>query len=487
MDIYQSGGRLVCPVKVQVDATKGRKTTIAVLAPIQGGSLKELLTEAIDFFKWEGDKRKPCGPHQDLVAAILGRFGKWKFPVVSGVVTAQTLRRDGTVLAKEGFDPATGLFVMGPLPRMKPIPSNPTRQDAEEAISLLRETVAEFPFCDDASRAGAISGLITPNVRPALTTVPLHAMSATAPGTGKSYLDDMIAGPPIGDAMPTIASGGDEEETEKRVASMIMDGATLFSIDNVTAPLGGDALCQAIERPTFRARTLGRSEIRDWRNTWSIYATGNNLRIRDDMPRRTLLIRMDAGTEQAEDRQFKANPLAAILADRGRYIRAALIVVLAYRAAGMPGRLKGIGDPFDEWSDNVRSALVWLGEADPIETKTIARERDVHRTARLALLQAVYNAYGGEPRTAKQMIDDAKAGHLYRESVKSVIDLGSSPEKKAGDLQAAIIGYTDAKLDPKWFGQKLATDVGKITDSLRLCYDKDSHTKINIWWVERLE
>jgi hypothetical protein len=149
--------------------------------------------------------------------------------------------------------------------------------------------------------------------------------------------------------------------------------------------------------------------------------------------------------------------------------------------------VKGIGDPFDEWSDNVRSALVWLGEADPIETKSIARERDVHRTARLALLQAVYNAYGGKPRTAKQMIDDAKAGHLYREGARSVIDLGSVPERKATDLQAAIIGYTDAKLDPKWFGQKLATDVGKITDKLRLCYDKDSHSKINIWWVERLE
>jgi hypothetical protein len=54
-------------------------------------------------------------------------------------------------------------------------------------------------------------------------------------------------------------------------------------------------------------------------------------------------------------------------------------------------------------------------------------------------------------------------------------------------ILAAIIGYTDAKLDPKWFGQKLATDVGKITDKLRLCYDKDSHSKINVWWVQRLE
>ena len=35
--------------------------------------------------------------------------------------------------------------------------------------------------------------------------------------------------------------------------------------------------------------------------------------------------------------------------------------------------------------------------------------------------------------------------------------------------------------------QKLATDVGKITDDLKLCYDKDRHTKINVWWVERTE
>ena len=293
---------------------------------------------------------------------------------------------------------------------------------------------------------------------------------------------DMIAAPPVGDAMPIIASGVNEEETEKRVASMIMDGATLFSIDNATAPLGGDALCQAIERPTFRARVLGRSEIRDWRNTWCIYATGNNLRIRDDMPRRTLLIRMDARTEQAEDREFEGNPLSAMLADRGRYIRAALIIPLAYRAAGMPGRLRGIGDPFDEWSDNVRSALVWLGQVDPVTTKAIARERDVHRTARLALLQAIFNAYNGEPRTANRMIEDAKGGIIRPKGKKSYLDGTAGDE--ADDLKAAIIGYTDSKLDPKWFGQKLATDVGKITDDLRLCSDKDTHTKINVWWVE---
>jgi hypothetical protein len=48
------------------------------------------------------------------------------------------------------------------------------------------------------------------------------------------------------------------------------------------------------------------------------------------------------------------------------------------------------------------------------------------------------------------------------------------------------VGYTDARLDPKWFGQKLALDVGRITAGLRLCCDKDLHTKTNIWWVEKI-
>jgi hypothetical protein len=399
-EVYQAAGRLVRPIKVEVQATKGRKTTVAVLEEIDPNYLKSALTGVIDFFRWKGDQRLGIGPTQELVGAILSRYGKWKFPEVTGIVTAPTLLRDGTVLAKEGLDPATGLLVKGPLPPMTAIPAKPTREEAEKAIRLLEELLVEFPFCDEPSRSVALSGLITPNVRAAMTCVPLHAFSATTPGTGKSYLADTIAGIALGDAMPNIAAGANSEETEKRLASSIMAGMTILSIDNVTAPIGGDALCQAIERPTYRARTLGRSEIREHRNSWCLFATSNNLRLRDDITRRTLLVRMDAREERPELRTFKGNPFEQVLANRGRYIRAALVVVLAYRAAGMPGRLPPIGDPFAEWSDNVRSALVWLGRADPVETMEVARERDIYRQARMALLQALLNAYGSEPRTA---------------------------------------------------------------------------------------
>src|SRR5262249_39557524 len=135
-EVYQSGSSLVRPVMVEVDAAKGRKTKIAVLVPIHGPFLKSELTRSIDFFKWKQDeKREGIAPPQDVVNAILSRFGKWKFPMVTGVITTPTLRRDGTVLAKEGYDPATGLMVLGPLPEMPKLKAD--RASAERAIDLL--------------------------------------------------------------------------------------------------------------------------------------------------------------------------------------------------------------------------------------------------------------------------------------------------------------------------------------------------------------
>jgi len=337
------------------------------LKQISPGALKSALTGKINFVKWKDGQAKGVGAHSDVVSALLGRYGQWKFHRIVGVVSAQTLRRDGTVLQKEGLDPATGLFVMGPLPPMRPIPAKPTRDDALKAVALLDDLLDEFPFCDDASHAASLSGLITPAVRPALTCVPMHAGSATAPGTGKSYLGDMFAAPVLGDALPVIALGPNSEEIEKRLVSMIRSGVTLFSIDNVTTPLGGDALCQAIERPTFRSRILSKSEIKDWRNTWCMFATGHNLRLRDDVTRRTLLIRMDARLEQPETRTFKRNPLERILADRGCYIRAALIISspIAQRECQTVCRASAI----HFWSGPTTCAAHWFGLAKLIRSR----------------------------------------------------------------------------------------------------------------------
>jgi putative DNA primase/helicase len=326
--------------------------------------------------------------------------------------------------------------------------------------------------------------MISPVVRAMLSCVPLHASSAPAPGTGKTFLWEIPAAISIGDAMPIMAAGRDLEEFEKRLGSQVIEGIRQWSIDNVTMSLGGEALCQLIERLMYKPRILGKSEMKERRNNWCVFASGNNLRIRDDVTRRVLLARMDAKLERPELRKFQGNPFERVLANRGLYIWAALTVVLAYREAGVPGKLAPIGDPFLEWSDNVRSALVWLGRADPVATMDAVRENDPSRQARKAILQAIHTAYGKEGRTAAEMIEDAKAGGIKPRG-KGELDRKFS--SAATNLKAAIVQYTSDRLEAKYLGSKFGVDRDKITDGLCLRREYDSHLKINTWSVEHLQ
>lgn len=485
-EIYQSGDRLVRPVTVEVDATKGRKTRIARLVPIEGAFLRSELSRYVDFFKWKDKQAIPSAAPHEVVGAVLGRFGRWDFSAVTGVICAPTMRRDGSILDREGYDPATGLLVLGPLPPMRKVSERPSRDDAEHAISILDGLLGEFPFVDPPSRAVALSGFLSTVCRAALGCVPMHSASAPAPGSGKSYMVDLISAVAIGDIMPIIAAGTNIEEMVKRINAEVIEGFSLLSIDNVSMPIGGDELCQVIERPTYSARILGQSKNVERRNNWTLFATGKNLRLLDDVTRRVLLARIDPGMERPELRQFKGDPLEKVLADRGLYLWACLTVVKAYKAAGMPGRLPRIGDPFAEWSDLIRSALVWLGFADPVLTMEAVRDNDPSRQARVAMFQGMANAYGvgvAARRTAKAMIEDAKNG--IAKPGQKLIDRQHGGEQE--NLKAAIIGYTNDRLDARYFGNKLNVDRNNIAGGLCLRAEYDTHTKVNLWFVEPLQ
>jgi hypothetical protein len=106
-----------------------------------------------------------------------------------------------------------------------------------------------------------------------------------------------------------------------------------------------------------------------------VIATGNNLIVHGDMVRRTLACELDPKVERPELRKFDFYPVDRVLADRGRYVAAALTIIRAYLVAGQPD-LRAPLISYREWSDKVRSALVWLGETDPITSMEETRELD---------------------------------------------------------------------------------------------------------------
>jgi putative DNA primase/helicase len=211
--------------------------------------------------------------------------------------------------------------------------------------------------------------------RSAMSVAPLHAFRANTAGTGKSYLGDLASALATGRPCPVAAAARDTEETDKRLVGLLLAGFPIACLDNLNGELGSDLLCQAVERPIVRLRRLGGSDITELETAATIFANGNGLRVRGDMTRRTLLCDLDAQMERPELRAFKFDPVAKVLAERGRYVTAALTLVRAFVVSNARLNLTQLAS-YAEYSATVRGALVWLGKSDPAESMEQAREED---------------------------------------------------------------------------------------------------------------
>lgn len=481
LPVFQRGRELVRPFHQEVPASKGRMTVSAGMAKITTHCMVDILCQAANWTRYDGRKKKTVAtdPTEKIANILLSRVGQWRVPVVAGVITTPTLRSDGTVLHKAGYDPVTRLYQVKD-PTLKPayIPPEPTKYDAEKAIETLNGLIDEFPFVSDLDRSVALSALITPVVRGAVSVAPLHAIKASTAGTGKSYLADLASAISTGRPCPVISVSPDPKETESRLTGLLLAGFPLISLDNVNGDLGGDLLCQAVERPTVRLRRLGGSDIFEIESRATFFATGNGLRVKGDMTRRTIICNLDAGVERPESREFHHSPVDDVLANRGLYVAAVLTIVRAYIVAGLPDKLRPLAS-FEEWSDLVRSALVWLGLPDPVETTEAAREDDPELSALRDVVTGWAAVIGGREATVREVLEVATS---RAESV-----MGEPSDFQYPDFREALLAVAGFKgsIDGTRLGNWLRARAGRIVDGRRIQKgSRDSHTKLAKWWVQ---
>jgi putative DNA primase/helicase len=463
--IFQRGSGLVRPVVQDVPAARGRMTVSAALHEMDGIGIVDALCGVA---RWERfDARAEdwvrINPPRAVADILLSRVGMWAFPKVVGVITTPTIRPDGSILSAPGYDETTRLYhAADPSLVLSPAVHEPSRDIALKAVALLTGLLDEFPFVTEVGRAVALSGLITPVVRGALNVAPLHAFRANTAGSGKSFLVDLASAISSGRPCPVVSAGHTEEETEKRLAGLLLAGFPLGSIDNVNGELGGDLLCQAIERPFIRIRRLGGSDITEIESRATLFATGNNLRVRGDMVRRSLMGDLDAGMERPELRQFKGDPVATVMASRGRYVSACLAIVRAYIIAGCPDRLPPIAS-FEDWSGIVRSALVWLGCADPADSMEQAREDDPELSELREVTSLWQETFGtGDGFTVKELTD--------RADERTKTQIGEPTEFAHSDWRDCLIRIVGERgsISTRRFGNWLRDREGRIAAGLRL-------------------
>lgn len=481
--IYQRGRSLVRPFRAEVPASKGRTTTAAGLVSLDGAATVDRLCRAA---RWERyDARAQAwvriNPPANVAATILSRIGEWRFPSIAGVITTPTLRPDGSVLTAPGYDAATRLYhVTDKALDLSPyLPERPTRDDAMRALAELRHLLKNFPTVSEVDHAVALSALISPVVRGACPVVPLHAVRASTAGTGKSFLVDVASAIASGRLCPVMTVVADAKETDARITGMLIAGRPLICLDNVNGELGSDLLCQAIERPLVDIRPLGTSDMVEIESRASFYATGNSLRVRGDMTRRTIQCNLDAGLERPELRTFEFDPVEAVLSDRARFVAACLCVTLAFISTEQECE-KPLAS-FQEWSRHVRSPLIWLGCADPCVSMEEAREDDPELGELRDLLDAWVNEIGDTlALTVSDIIE--MIGERFPEEVD-----GTPAAYKFPRMREVILRYAPARkpADNKSIGNAIRLRAGRIYAGYRLVKAGKAHGNVVRWQVQK--
>jgi putative DNA primase/helicase len=414
--LYQRDGRIVSISTVVRVADKGAEVRIQSIAERGDHVLREDMSSAASFQKYDARKKGMVAtdPPLNLVQTLKQRDGaRLRFPVLAGVINAPTMRWDGTILAGAGYDAATKLLFDPNGVEFPMIPEKPTRKDAEAALAKLLRLLADFPFVTDAHRSVALSAVLTAPVRRTLRSAPLHAYSAPGPGAGKGMLTNLGSIIAIGCEAPVTTQAGDEE-FEKRLAASLFAGDQIISIDNCSRPLGGDLLCQMLTEQSVKPRILGESRNPTRSTGAFVVANGNNLRVAGDMTRRSIICRLNPGVERPELRNGFAIPNLLDFAKENRpeLVAAVLTILRAYHVAGAPDKPAPLGS-FAGWSDRVRGALLWLGQADPVLTMDEVRAEDPELAALRAVAGAWRDAFPGETVTVADVIkavSEQKAG-----------------------------------------------------------------------------
>jgi len=383
---------------------------------ISDPALKDILAHAMNFVRISGRGPIHIPPPDDIVRNLVSR-PTFPFAPLEAVIEFPVFRPDGTLILQPGYDRATRLYYApGRALALPPVPEQPTDDEIVDAISLIDEAIGEFPYQDTASHANAYGLLLTPIIRQSIGGhVPIALVDATRPGTGKSLLAETVAMIATGRKAAMMAAPyNDDDEWRKRIASTLSDGATIIVIDNVHGKLQSSALDLVLTSHTMQERILGQSKngMYAQRATW--IATGNNIQLGGDIPRRSYWIRMDAQTAKPWQRGgFLHNLEEWVPAHRGELIAALLILARAWSAAGRPlpeKPLPHVGS-FQEWVDTVGGILHFVGLTNFLDNLDhLYEQADSDTQQWAAFLHAWQATYGEREVLAADVVRDLKAG-----------------------------------------------------------------------------
>jgi len=453
--------------------------------------LRNRLTKAADFYEITEAGFRNCPPPLDAVRDILAMPPlEWGFPPLQGIIEAPALREDGTLITRPGYDAASRLFY-APAEnlRLPELAEYPTGDHVEVAVQTVYDVIAEFPFVDQASRANAMASMLTPVCRPAIKgPTPLALYDATTQGTGKTLLSEVVSLIVSGRESALFSAPRDAEEWRKQLTSVLREGPPVVVIDNVMYRLDSGDLCKALTATTHGDRILGQSQTISLPVRCMWIATGNNIQLGGDMPRRCYWVRMDAKCSKPFKRTgFKHKRLKEhVLADRGELLAAVLTLARAWFVAGRPEpEVTPVGS-FEDWTITIGGILEYAGvQGFLANSDQLYDQADAESMQWEAFLKTLDAVFYGELFTVAQVWERLNE-KTYDQSMRQSI-----LTERAEQLRAALPDFVAQAMDREgFFKQRLGTAFSerrgrRYGDSqVRIERDVDDrHGKVARWTV----
>ena len=390
--------------------------------PVTRGYMLDYLGRHVRFTRFDPrakkgeDPDKPTDCPDKIANAIVDRTGERELPKLRGVVTAPTMRADGSLLDVPGFDKGAGLLYVSDDPAPPRVSVRPDREAVEVALRELMEPIQLFPFASPEARGVALAAMLTACVRRSLPTAPAFAFDAPTPGTGKSLLAKVV-----------LALGGHstashkppptDEEAGKVLFAALREGSGAIFFDNFAAPIGGPAFDHFLTAEEYAGRILGSSVNQpSLPNGALMLFTGNNIALMGDTCRRVLTCRLDARVEHPSRRSFAFDPVQFVRARRPHLVRAALTLLRAFKVADATPKGRPLGS-FEDWDALVRQTVCWLADTqsafelgDPNATADASDAADEGKSQLAEVMTAWREAFGDQPRTAAEALEDAEGG-----------------------------------------------------------------------------
>lgn len=402
---------------------------IKLLEQFNESSLRGLLTRKlnIDYVRFERKKQVEVAPPLDVVKDIL-TLGEWRLPPIAGIIETPVVRKDATILNQPGYDELTHLYYAPDNSLVMPdIPEHPTVEQLKEAVNLVTEPLIDFPFDGPASYANAVAILITPQVRPMIDgCTPLGLFDKPQPGTGAGLMTDVVATIATGRPAGMMTAKSNDDEWRKSITSTLLRGETIAVIDNLEGSLFSSSLASVLTARIWKDRLLGSNKEILVPNNASWIATGNNVRLAGDLPRRCIWVKLDAKLAQPwldRGKPYKhPHLLEWVRTNRGAILAAILICVRAWVDAGKPEYTKIVLGSFESWCKTIGGILGVMGITDFLEnTAKMYEVADIEVPQWRRFLEALKDKFGDNSFRSADVINEMANDDNFKAALPETI------------------------------------------------------------------